>query len=97
MTPQESRTLDIMREHISQHGHAPGFEELALHLGIRSKGAAHRLVEKLVARGMLVRSGGPGTGIKTSYDLPERQHVQTAPSQALWDELRRRGEVRDAA
>ena len=58
ITPSEQKTLDFIRKHIGQHDYPPSYAEIALGIGISSKGVAHRYVQALIDKGYL--SNEPG-------------------------------------
>lgn len=91
MTERERDCLDFCRRFIAENGHSPSFAEIGTALGGLVRSNVSRLVNSLLAQGYLRST--KSCGGKRAFDLPERAHVQTAPSQALWDELKRRGEV----
>lgn len=47
LTRREQNTLDFIREFIQEKGYAPTMAEIAVGLGIRSKGVVHRYVKSL--------------------------------------------------
>lgn len=55
LTPQQNKALTFIRETILREGTAPTLEEIGRAVGIRSKGAAHRLVQALIDKGYLDR------------------------------------------
>jgi len=58
ITASEQKTLDFIRRHIEQHDYPPSYAEIALGIGISSKGVAHRYVQALIDKGYL--SNEPG-------------------------------------
>ena len=55
LTPQQNRALGFIRDRILREGSAPTLEEIGVAVGVRSKGAVHRLVQALVDKGYLDR------------------------------------------
>ena len=55
LTPQQNRVLGFIRDQILRDGQSPTLEEIGWAVGIRSKGAAHRLVQALIDKGFLDR------------------------------------------
>lgn len=64
LTQRQAEVLDLIRAHISTHGHAPTLAELAQAAGILSKGSIHRLVKSLEAGGYVEREAGTWRGLK---------------------------------
>ncbi|MHA3840424.1 LexA family protein [Sphingomonas aestuarii] len=91
MSPQQLRTLDFVREHISTIGVAPTQREVATHLG-RSRGAAVSAIDGLVARGKLRRRSAASRGL----ELAEAADLRTVPTDEIRAELARRGVTMDA-
>jgi len=58
ITASEQKTLNFIRSHIEQHDYPPSYAEIALGIGISSKGVAHRYVQALIDKGYL--SNEPG-------------------------------------
>ena len=63
LTAQQHRTLEAIREYLQQHGHAPTLEEIGRVVGVRSRGAVHRLVQALIDKGYLERAGSGWRGL----------------------------------
>lgn len=55
MTPKQKKLLDFIRNYIAEYEYGPTYDEMTHHLGMVSKGPAHRLVNKLVEQGYLRR------------------------------------------
>lgn len=55
LTSQQHKTLLFVQEFLFREGHAPTLEEIGAAIGVRSKGAVHRLVEALIDKGYLTR------------------------------------------
>lgn len=68
MTPQQRNTLNFIQDYLQSHGHAPTLEEIGAAVGVRSKGAVHRLVQVLVDRGHLQRESGSWRGLRLAED-----------------------------
>lgn len=58
ITPSEQKTLEFIRQHIEQYDYPPSYAEIALGIGISSKGVAHRYVQSLVDKGYLNKQAG---------------------------------------
>lgn len=57
MTPHQAKTLEFLKTYSAQrNGVMPSFDEIAAHLGIRSKSGVSRIMDALVDRGMIRRS-----------------------------------------
>lgn len=55
MTPRQAETLAFVKEYTARNGHSPNYDEIAAHLGIRSKSGVVRLVDALVAQRRLAK------------------------------------------
>lgn len=56
-TPQQHNALKFIAEYFREHGHSPTLNEIGEAIGVRSRGAVHRLVESLISQGHLFRQG----------------------------------------
>lgn len=90
MTPHDLRALDCIRRSITVLGFAPTVRELADEIGIALSGT-HRVIDRLVEAGKLRRTAARTRGL----DLPGQPDLRIVDSQALRDELARRGETLD--
>ena len=63
LTAQQNRVLQVIREHLAEHGHAPTLEEIGQVVGVRSRGAVHRLVQALIDKGYLERTSSGWRGL----------------------------------
>lgn len=75
LTPQQSKTLQIIRESIHENGHAPTLEEVGTAIGVSSRGSVHRLVQVLVDKGYLLRETSSWRGLR----LVEQDNEKTLP------------------
>jgi repressor LexA len=71
MTPQQQNTLHFIREYLREHGHAPTLMEIGTAVGVRSKGAVHRLVQALVDQGHLLREPASWRGLRLAEQAAE--------------------------
>lgn len=82
MTPRQIRTLDFIREALTETGVCPTYAEIATGIGLRSKSNAHQAVEALVRDGHLLRGerqsdrslrlpGASLTGVQTPHLVAE--------------------------
>lgn len=55
MTPQMRDTLDYLRSYTAANRVAPSHQEIADHLGLRSKSSVHERLARLEARGLVRR------------------------------------------
>ncbi len=55
LTPNQADCMRVIQELMDQSGVCPSYQELADELDLRSKGAIHRLITKLIERGYLRR------------------------------------------
>jgi len=91
MTPQQQRTLDLVRLY-SENGLALSYREIAQQMSLSSTSAVARLVDRLVASGHLTRSPGRAR----SLALAGCPDLSIATTSALRAELARRGEAERA-
>ncbi|MCW9014299.1 MAG: transcriptional repressor LexA [Gammaproteobacteria bacterium] len=75
ITDAQRKTLEFIQRYIDQHDYAPTFPEIALGIGIRSQGTAHRYVKALIDEGHLVNIPGRRRGLQLAdqqqnYSLP---------------------------
>lgn len=54
LTKQQRRALDFIAAEYQEKGVAPSFQEVADHLGVKSKSGVHRIIHALKDRGFLV-------------------------------------------
>ncbi len=64
LTPSQLKTLAFIRRFIARHQHAPSLSEIAVGIGIQSKGVAHRYVQALAESGHLILHSGQHRGIE---------------------------------
>lgn len=64
LTIRQHATLDFIRAYHAQHGYAPSLAEIALGLGLSSKGSIHRQVQALAEAGYLRLVPGRKRGIR---------------------------------
>ena len=69
VTRAQQRTLDYIRRHCLQYGHAPSLAEIALGIGIRSRGVIHRNVQALADAGAITLQPGRKRGIRLAEDV----------------------------
>lgn len=55
LTPNQADCMRVIQELMDQSGVCPSYQELADELDLRSKGAIHRLITRLIERGYLRR------------------------------------------
>lgn len=55
LTSAQKNTLEYIHARISADGIPPSFDEIRMHLGLKSKSGIHRVVEALVERGFIRR------------------------------------------
>ncbi len=69
LTRAQQRTLDFIRRHCLTHGHAPSLAEIALGIGIRSRGVVHRHVQALAEAGAITLLPGRKRGIRLAEEV----------------------------
>ncbi len=67
-TPQQHNALKFIAEYFREHGHSPTLNEIGEAIGVRSRGAVHRLVETLIAQGHLFRQGSGWRNLRLAED-----------------------------
>lgn len=70
LTPRLHDTLGFIRDYLAQHGYAPLLSEIALGIGIQSKGVVHRYLQELSRAGYIEILAGKHRGIR----LLENKH-----------------------
>ena len=72
LSPRLQTTYRFIRDYIAQYNHAPLLSEIALGIGIRSKGVVHRYLQSLVSEGLLTIEPSKHRGISlTSKKIPD--------------------------
>jgi len=66
LTHLETRVLNAIDQHITNHGQSPTIAELALALRLKSKGTVHRYVQSLIEKGKLERHGTGWRGLRVA-------------------------------
>lgn len=69
LTRSQQKTLDFIRRYCLQMGHAPSLAEIALGIGIRSRGVVHRHVQALADAGCITLEPGRKRGIRLAEDV----------------------------
>lgn len=69
LTRQQAKTVAVIEAYIARHGHAPTLEEIGRELGVRSKGAVHRLVQALVEKGYVIRESSGWRGLRLAEQV----------------------------
>ena len=64
LTPRLRDTLSFIRGYLAQHGYAPLLSEIALGIGIQSKGVVHRYLQDLASEGHIEILAGKHRGIR---------------------------------
>lgn len=64
LTPRQQDTLGFIRDYLARHGYAPLLSEIALGIGIRSKGVVHRYLQELNEEGLIEIIAGKHRGIR---------------------------------
>lgn len=55
MTPQQARALAYLRDFTAMNGYCPSYDEIARHIGMKSKTGIYRVVHALEERGHIRR------------------------------------------
>lgn len=64
LTPAQHRILDFIRQYMAREGFAPTLAEIALGLGVSSKGSMHKQVQALAEAGVIRLIPGRKRGIE---------------------------------
>jgi repressor LexA len=75
LSTREQDAYHFIRNYILQHGRGPLLTEIALGLGIQSKGVAHRYVQSLAEQGLIKLVPGRHRGILLAEDEPLKDAV----------------------
>jgi SOS-response transcriptional repressor LexA len=80
MTEQMRRAYDFIAEGLKTRGIPPSYQEIADHLGLKSKNGVNRLVVQLEERGLISRLPGQARAIALGADgfkpRPQDQNVR---------------------
>jgi len=76
LSTRQQDTYLFIREYITRHSRAPLLDEIALGLGIRSRGVVHRYVQALAEEGLITLLPGRHRGIQLT---DEAQSQPTLP------------------
>jgi len=87
LTAQQHKLLCFIEAALEEGRVCPSYEEMAAHLGIRSRSNVHALIEQLEARGYIVRMPGRARSITLASPLSKFRVYE------LMAELRNRGLV----
>lgn len=75
LSPRLQDTYRFIRDYIAQHNYAPLLNEIALGIGIHSKGVVHRYIKSLVSEGLLTIEVSKHRGIS----LTSKQLIENTP------------------
>ncbi len=78
LTLQQSKTLDFITEFITQNNYSPSLNEIAIGIGISSRGVAHRYVNALIEKGYLYKHPNSQRGLEL-VDKDEPNQAFTIP------------------
>ena len=76
LTQGQHKTLDFIRQYIAREGLAPTLSEIAIGLGVSSKGSVHKQVQALAEAGYIELLAGRKRGIKI---IEERDEESSLP------------------
>ena len=71
LTSGQHKTLDFIRQYIAREGFAPTLAEIAIGLGMSSKGSVHKQVQALAEAGYIELIAGRKRGIQLTDELQE--------------------------
>jgi repressor LexA len=58
LTARQALLMDFLRSTFAESGRCPSYDQMAAHIGIKSKSGIHRLLESLEGRGAIRRMAG---------------------------------------
>jgi len=64
VTQRQQEFLDFIREFEERHGKSPTFREIAIGMGVSSKGSVSAMVNMLASMGLLDKANGSSRGTK---------------------------------
>ena len=64
LTLQQSKTLDFIKGFITHNNYSPSLNEIAIGIGISSRGVAHRYVNALIVKGFLYKHPNSQRGLE---------------------------------
>ena len=87
LTKRQAVALGLITHRLNSTGISPSYDELAAHLGLRSKSGVCRVVDQLVERGHLVRleRRARGLGLPSSEAAIVAQMLERAAASAAED------------
>ncbi len=71
MTPRQREVYVFVRQYWKMYGYAPSLQDIAMGLGLNSKGNVHRLVKVLLDKGALVREENKKRTLRGRKDVLE--------------------------
>lgn len=86
MTPRQLQALDYIEAYHRENRMMPSLGEIQAALGLAARSGAHRVVDRLIAGGHLIRTRSGARGIA----LPAHPDLANVPTKELETELRRR-------
>lgn len=75
LTLKQSKTLDFIKSFIDNNQYSPSLSEIALGIGINSKGVAHRYVSGLIEKGFLIKEPGSQRGLQVVEPVEENNEL----------------------
>lgn len=78
ISDSQRKTLEFIRQYVSENGYAPKLHEIADGIGIKSRGVVHRYVQALTDQGYLEHEPGKHRGLQLA-DAEETASVFTLP------------------
>lgn len=84
LTAVQSQTLQFLKQHKDEKGIAPSFQEIADHLGVKSKSRVYAIMECLEERGAVRRMRSRARAVEI---VPDEERRSVAVSADLWAPL----------
>jgi SOS-response transcriptional repressor LexA len=78
-TPRQKDVLDFIRGHIARNGTAPSYDEIAAHIGTRSKASISRIIGQLEERGQIRKAFGRSRSIELVHVHADWKQIITSP------------------
>lgn len=80
-TRRQKEVLEIINRYIKNHGYEPSYQQIAIQLGVRSKGGIARHIKSLEGQGLLSKRGENG---KFNLKLQSESAVVKSVSEIEW-------------
>lgn len=75
LTLQQNKTLDYIKAFIEKNNYSPSLNEIAIGIGITSRGVAHRYVNALIEKGYLYKHPNSQRGLEVIESIENHQSL----------------------